>query len=126
MPAGTNAEIRSRLMAKYEKRLREAFPDEGPPRAGAFADFNEIEAAGVRVGDATAAEFMEEAIDRSLDLSEFDLPKRCPKCGRALKHIRVPRSIATIRGLVGLRRIHCYCKRCKEGFFPLADGLAPA
>ena len=114
--ADTNAEVRAAVLARVDERLREMFPDGRP--AAAVASFDELEAAAAMTGDALARELMEQALRTVLGAADAGPPERCPDCGTRLKHVEMPKEIATIRGLVGASRVWCHCRKCRKGFFP--------
>jgi len=114
--AGSNAEVRAAVLARVDERLREMFPDDRP--AAAVASFDDLEARAAVTGDAIARELMEQAIRSVLDLPEALPPERCPDCGTKLKHVEMPKGVATVRGLVGASRVWCHCRKCRRGFFP--------
>jgi len=63
-----NSGIRSRLLAQYEARLKQMFPDE--PAAAALLSFDAIEAAAVRSGDETARPLKPQALSEAMLLSK--------------------------------------------------------
>lgn len=118
MPAAvSNAEVRTAVLAKVDERLQEMFPDGRP--AAAISSFDDLEAAAAVTGDALARELMEQAIRSVVALPEAAPPERCATCGTKLKHVEMPKEVATIRGLVGASRLWCHCRKCRKGFFPL-------
>ena len=114
--AGSNAEVRTAVLARVDERLHEMFPDGRP--AAAVSSFDDLEAAAAVTGDALARELMEQAIRSVLALPDASPPERCPACGTKLKHVEMPKAVATIRGLVGASRVWCHCRKCRKGFFP--------
>ncbi len=118
MPAclDSNAGVRAAVLARVDERLHEMFPD-GRPSA-AVECFDDLEARATVAGDALARELMEQALRTVLGVAEAEPPERCPDCGTKLKHVEMPKEIATIRGLVGASRVWCHCRKCRKGFFP--------
>lgn len=119
-PVVTNAQRRAVLVASFEEKLREMWPDEGPDKRGVpFADFNELESAATTLGDETMRRVMESALESALDLHAADRPERCPDCDHKLQYSRKAKTTATIRGPVTAERDYAYCRACSRGFFPL-------
>jgi hypothetical protein len=118
MPArlDSNAEVRAAVLARVDERLHEMFPD-GRPSA-AVSDFDDLEARAAVTGDALARELMEQALRTVLGVADAEPPERCGDCGTKLKHVEMPKEIATIRGLVGASRVWCHCRKCRKGSFP--------
>lgn len=114
--ADSNAEVRAAVLARVDERLHEMFPV--GQAAAAVSSFDELEAAATVAGDALARELMQEALKSVLALGDASPPERCPDCGTKLKHVEMPREIATIRGLVGASRVWCSCRKCRKSFFP--------
>ena len=124
----TNAQRRAVLVARFEEKLREVWPDGGPDggpdESGVpFADFNELESAATTLGDETMRRVMESALESALDLPAADRPERCDDCGRKLQYSRKMKTTATIRGPVTAERDYAYCRACSRGFFPLRGRL---
>ena len=118
-----NAGIRAKLLAQYEDRLKQLFPDNNG--AAPLASFDAIEAAAVRSGDETARSLMSQALSESMLLPKCTKQGRC-KCGRNLQWPDKPRTIETVRGPVTVTRLHGYCRVCERGFFPLGADAAAA
>jgi uncharacterized protein with PIN domain len=118
MPTGadSNAEVRAAVLTKVDERLHEMFPV--GQSAAAVSSFDELEAAATVTGDALARELMQEALKSVLAVKDAAPPERCPDCGTKLKHVEMPKTIATIRGLVGASRVWCKCRKCRKAFFP--------
>ena len=118
-----NAQRRAILVARFEERLRELWPDE--PGAGRipFADFNDLEAKATVFGDATMRGLMESALKMALELPAAQRPERCSECGRKLQYSRKPKTTQTVRGPVRVERDYAYCRGCRRGFFPRREGL---
>ena len=114
--ADSNAEVRTAVLARVDERLHEMFPD--GQAAAAVSSFDELEAAATVTGDALARELMQEALKSVLAVKDASPPERCPECGTKLRHIEMPKTIATIRGLVGASRVWCKCRKCGKAFFP--------
>ncbi len=114
--ADSNAEVRAAVLVKVDERLHEMFPDGRP--AAAVSSFDDLEARAAVTGDALARELMQQAIRSVLALPDASPPERCPDCGTKLKHLEMPKEVATIRGLVGASRVWCHCRKCRKGFFP--------
>lgn len=114
----TNAERRARVLARFEERLRELWPDETGGRRVPFADFNDLEAKATAFGDETMRGLMESALQMALDLPAAERPELCPECGRRLQYSRKPRTTETVRGPVRVERDYAYCRGCRRGFFP--------
>ena len=118
-PVMTNAQRRAILVAKFEERVREIWPDESPAeRRVPFGDFNDLEAAATTLGDVTMRNVMESALQGALDLPAADRPGRCGDCGHKLQYSRKAKTTATIRGPVTAKRDYAYCRACSRGFFP--------
>lgn len=117
-PAVTNAERRAVLLARFEERLREVWPEETPGRRVPFADFNELEAKATVLGDETPRRIMESVLAAALDLPVSERPERCAECGRKLQYSRKAKTTDTIRGPVRAERDYAYCRGCRRGFFP--------
>ncbi len=113
-PTMTNAQRRAKLVADFEARIREIWPDEELPAR----DFDELEAVAARAGDELARRLMEETLARAMELPVRKKPGNCPTCGRALQYSKKKRSVGTIRGAVGFERDYAYCRACRKGFFP--------
>jgi hypothetical protein len=116
-----NAGIRGKLLAQYEERLKQLFPDHNG--VVPLSSFDAIEAAAVRGGDETARSLMSQALSESMLLPKCTKQGRC-KCGRNLQWSDKPRSIETVRGPVTVTRLHGYCRVCERGFFPLRPEAA--
>lgn len=116
--AVTNAQRRAVLLARFEERLRELWPDETAGRRVPFADFNDLEAKATILGDETTRRIMESALATAMDLPASELPERCAECGRKLQYSRKPKITETIRGPVRAERDYAYCRGCRRGFFP--------
>ena len=114
--ADSNAEVRAAVLIKVDERLHEMFPVGQP--AAAVSSFDELEAAATVTGDVLARELMQEALKSVLAVKDASPPERCPDCGTKLKHVEMPKTIATIRGLVGASRVWCKCRKCRKAFFP--------
>jgi Pyruvate/2-oxoacid:ferredoxin oxidoreductase delta subunit len=114
----TNAERRAVLLARFEERLRELWPDEAAGRRVPFADFNDLEAKATILGDETTRRIMESALATAMDLPASELPERCTECGRKLQYSRKPKITETIRGPVRAERDYAYCRGCRRGFSP--------
>lgn len=114
----TNAQRRAVLVARFEERLRELWPDEPCGRRIPFADFNDLEAKATVLGDETTRRVMEAALETAMDIPAPGRPERCARCGRKLQYSRKPKTTQTVRGPVRVERDHAYCRACREGFFP--------
>ena len=114
----TNAQRRAVLVARFEERLRELWPDEAAGRRVPFADFNDLEAKATVLGDETTRRVMEAVLATAMDSPTSKRPERCARCGRKLQYSRKPKTTATVRGPVRVERDHAYCRACREGFFP--------
>jgi len=123
----TNAEVRTRIMARLEARLKKAFPDDAPPPdvfpRTRFASFDDLEAAAVRTGDGLMQDIVEAELARALLMEHEELPERCETCGRRLQHSVKPRTVETIRGATTFELDHVYCRKCRKGFFPRESDL---
>ena len=121
MPADilTNAQRRSAVLARFEERLHDIWPDGVEPAGPGFASFDDLEAAATVTGDAIARELMEQEIKRAVALPETAIPERCDECGTKLKRVEVSKAVATIRGPVRMSRLWCQCRKCRKAFFPL-------
>jgi len=113
-PTITNAQRRAMLLADFEARLREVWPDDALPAR----NFDDLEAAATRAGDELAQKLMEATLKQAMHLPAAATPKRCPDCGRALQYSKRKRTVSTIRGPVAFERDHAYCRACRKGFFP--------
>lgn len=116
--AATNAQRRAVLLARFEERLREIWPDETAGPRVPFADFNDLEAKATILGDETTRHVMESALATAMDLPAAERPERCDECGRKLQYSRKPKTTETIRGPVRVERDYAYCRGCRRGFFP--------
>jgi len=114
----TNAQRRAVLVARFEKRLRELWPDETPGGRVPFSDFNDLELKATVVGDEMTRETMESALDEAMELEAAEKPGRCEQCGRKLQYSRKTKTTETIRGPVRVERDYAYCRGCRRGFFP--------
>ena len=58
-------------------------------------------------------------------VQEDGSPKKCPKCGRKtpVHSYAREKTLMTTRGEVTVRRNYHYCRRCKNGFYPLDKTL---
>jgi len=110
----TNAQRRAKLLADFEARIREVWPDDELPAA----NFNDLEAVATRAGDELAQRLMQETLARAMELPAARKPENCPSCGRALQYSKKKRSVGTIRGAVAFERDYAYCRGCRKGFFP--------
>jgi len=118
-PVVTNAQRRAVLVARFEEKLGEMWPDGGGDKSGVpFADFNDLESAATTLADETMRRVMESVLESALDLPAADRPHRCGDCGRKLQYSRKMKTTATIRGPVTAERDYAYCRACSRGFFP--------
>ena len=115
-PAASNAERRAQILALFEARLRDVWPDDGLPAR----NFNDLEAIATRTGDGIAQELMNATLRQALELPASARPEHCPKCGTTLQWSKKPRTVVTIRGPVTFERDYGHCRECRKGFLSLS------
>ena len=85
----------------------------GAPPVG--TRFEEVEEAGVQVGDAVARAVMQQAMQRQAGTIRVEA---CC-CGTPLEpRDPEPRAMSTRRGEIGWNEPSGYCRRCRRAFFP--------
>ena len=122
----TNAQRRAVLVARFEERLRELWPDETPGGRVPFSDFNDLELKATVLGDGMTRETMQSALEEAMELEAAEKPERCERCGKKLQYSRKTKTTETIRGPVRAERDYqerpgstgAYCRGCRRGFFP--------
>jgi len=93
----------------------------GAPPLGTL--FEEIEEAGVQMGDAVACAVMRRAVERQA----AEAPAKTCCCGRPLEEPTVePHSLTTRRGEVGWNEPVGFCPQCRRAFFPSEPSVGPS
>jgi hypothetical protein len=101
--------------------LAKLYGPTGTPALGTL--FDEIESAGVEVGDAVSRAIVQAAVQRQAAQTPADV---C-SCGTPLEERDPePRSLTTRRGEIGWMEPLGHCKRCRRAFFPSESRLGPA
>jgi hypothetical protein len=111
--------LRSLVQEVAEKVVSQLYG--GAPPLG--TRFEEIEEAGVQVGDAVARAVMERAVDRQA----AETPARTCRCGQPLEEPTLePHPMTTRRGEIGWNEPAGSCPQCRRAFFPSEPSLGPA
>jgi uncharacterized protein with PIN domain len=106
----TPEELRTRLLAEVEVKLKEAMSGEGTPQT-----LSEMEAMALKIGQAVKERLMQEFVTAA----EVEGLERCEACGEALKRKgKRKKWVATQAGEIQIERDYYYCEGCRRGFFP--------
>jgi uncharacterized protein with PIN domain len=107
----TPEELRTRLLAEVEARLKEAMSMEGAPQT-----LSEMEAMTLKIGQAVKERMMQEFVTAA---AEPEGAQRCEACGGKLRRKgKRKKWVATQAGEVQVERDYYYCEACQRGFFP--------
>lgn len=109
-------ELRRRLVACVRNYQAEM----GENRSVDDLRFAELEDEACALGDALAAELMEELLCAQAASEERRSTAPCPHCGRPAppEDEPAPRRVQTRRGEVRWREPQHYCRSCRQAFFP--------
>jgi hypothetical protein len=109
--AMTAEELRTRLLAEVEAKLKEAMSGERAPQT-----LSEMEVIAQKVGQAVKERIMQELVTGT---PEPEGVEQCEGCGGQLRRKgKRQKWIATQAGEVQVERDYYYCEACRRGFFP--------
>lgn len=104
-----------------ERVLAELYGPTGAPALGTL--FDEIESAGVDVGDAVSRAIVQAAVRKQATV----IPTETCSCGSPLEERDPePRPLTMRRGEIGWNEPLGHCKRCRRDFFPSEPQFGPA